>query len=84
MFRTLRPHKSHDMKRNELYSGNSYCTQCGLLSTKEAIERPCRHEATQRIEALELALHRIAGHGNITGDKAREIAAEALGIKKPE
>ena len=30
------------------------------------------------------ALHRIAGHGNITGDKAREIASEALGIKKPE
>ena len=31
-----------------------------------------------RIDVLELALHRIAGHGNITGAKAREIADEAL------
>ena len=45
---------------------------------------PIQHEAADRIVALELALHRIAGHGNITGDKAREIASEALGIKKPE
>ena len=37
-----------------------------------------------RAEQLGLALHRIAGHGNITSDKAREIAAEALGIRKPE
>lgn len=36
------------------------------------------------IERLELALYRIVGHGNITGDKARTIAAEALGIQKPE
>lgn len=36
------------------------------------------------VDRLELALHRIVGHGNITGDKARTIAAEALGIKKPE
>lgn len=45
---------------------------------------PIQHEAAARIDRLELALHRISGHGNITGDKAREIAAEALGIKKPE
>ena len=37
-------------------------------------------QAADRIDALELALYRIAGHGNITGDKAREIACEALGI----
>ncbi len=40
-------------------------------------------DAAELILKLELALHRIAGHGNITGDKAREIAAEALGITKP-
>lgn len=36
------------------------------------------------IDRLELALHLIAGHGNITADRARTIAAEALGIQKPE
>lgn len=41
-------------------------------------------EASEYVNKLELALHRIAGHGNITGDKAREIATEALGIQKPE
>lgn len=45
---------------------------------------PIQHEAAAWIDRLELALHRIAGHGNITGDKARTIAAEALGVKKPE
>ena len=37
-------------------------------------------KAHDRIIKLELALHQIAGHGNITGDRAREIASEALGI----
>lgn len=35
-------------------------------------------EAADRIDRLEIAMHRIAGHGNITAEKAREIAAEAL------
>ena len=35
-------------------------------------------QAIDRIEILEIALHRIAGHADITGEKAREIAAEAL------
>lgn len=33
----------------------------------------------KRISKLELALHQIAGHGNITGERARAIASEALG-----
>lgn len=32
----------------------------------------------KHIERLELALHRIAGHGNITGQQARAIAADAV------
>lgn len=40
--------------------------------------------AMHRFDRMELALYRIAGHGNITGEKAREIAAEALGIAKPD
>lgn len=32
----------------------------------------------KRIDRLEVALHRIAGHANITAKKAREIAAEAV------
>lgn len=40
---------------------------------------PIQHEAADRIDELELALHRIAGHGNITGAKAREIAHDAIG-----
>ena len=39
-------------------------------------------DARLHIINLELALYRIAGNGNITGDKAREIACEALGIAK--
>ncbi len=39
--------------------------------------------AAQMIDDLSLALHQIAGHGNITGDRAREIAAAALGETKP-
>lgn len=35
----------------------------------------------RRIDRLEIALHRIAGHGNVAADKAREIAAEALSEK---
>lgn len=35
-------------------------------------------DARVRVDRLEIALHRIAGHGNITGEKAREIAADAL------
>lgn len=31
-----------------------------------------------RLDTMELALHQIAGHGNITGDRARQIAIEAL------
>lgn len=42
----------------------------------------CCREAIARIDALELALHRIVGHGNISVEKAKEVAAEALGIKK--
>lgn len=34
-----------------------------------------------RLDAMELALHQIAGNGNITGRRAREIASDALGIK---
>lgn len=42
-----------------------------------------RHHTTpcpmRRIDQLEIALHRIVGHGNITVEKAKQIAAEALG-----
>lgn len=38
-------------------------------------------EAADRIDRLELALHRIAGHANITGEKARAVAEEALSRK---
>ena len=38
--------------------------------------RACARE--KRIEKLEIALHQIAGHGNITGERARKIAKEAL------
>lgn len=48
------------------------------------VEATAEWRAMQRIDRLELALHQIVGHGNITGDRARDIAAEALGIKKPE
>lgn len=41
-------------------------------------------DLAERVERYELALHGIAGHGNITGEKAREIASKALGIQKPE
>jgi hypothetical protein len=34
------------------------------------------------VDRLELALHAISGHGNITGESARAIAAEALGEPK--
>ena len=44
---------------------------------------PIQHEAAAYIEALELALHQILGHGNITGQRARKIAAEALGVPVP-
>ena len=40
--------------------------------------------AVNSVSRYELALYRIAGHGNITGEKARKIASEALSIKKPE
>ncbi len=85
MFRTLRPHKSHDMKQNELYAGNSYCTQCGLLSTKEAIERICRHEATKRIEDLDGLVRAAVAELNIIRqiahsdpDRAKMLAENAI------
>lgn len=37
--------------------------------------------AADEILRFELALHQIAGHGNITGERARKIANEALGEK---
>jgi hypothetical protein len=39
--------------------------------------------AGSRTTRYELALHRIAGHSNITGDKARAVAAAALGEQSP-
>jgi hypothetical protein len=45
-----------------------------MISVADAV-RVGRH-----VDVLELALHRIAGHGNITGAKAREIAVEVLGL----
>lgn len=38
--------------------------------------------AADRIVELELALHAIVGHGNITVERAKAIAAEALGKRK--
>ena len=35
-------------------------------------------EAANHLKRLELALLQISGHGNITGERAREIATEAL------
>lgn len=40
-------------------------------------------ETAAHVIKIELALHQIAGHGNITGERARQIASEALGIKVP-
>ena len=40
-------------------------------------------EAADRIDKLEIALHRIVGHGNITVDQAKEIAAEAVHETQP-
>lgn len=40
-------------------------------------------EILNRTDAWELALYRILGHSNITGERARDIAAEALGKEKP-
>lgn len=39
-------------------------------------------EAAKRIDTLTIALHRIAGHGNITAKKARSIADEAVTNKR--
>jgi len=53
--------------------GSDYCSTC-----REAIE----HESIEeRLDRLEIALHRIVGHGNITIEKAKAIAAEALANK---
>lgn len=41
-------------------------------------------EASAYVNRLELALHQIAGHGNIAGDRARQIACDALGIPKSD
>ena len=35
-------------------------------------------QAADVIDRFELALHRIVGHGNITVEKAKAVAAEAL------
>jgi hypothetical protein len=40
-------------------------------------------EAAKRLDRMDIALHRIAGHGNITGERARQIAADALDVEKP-
>lgn len=61
------------------------CTQydsAGRIIEFDGTPTDREREAADYIEQLELALHRIAGHSNITGDKARAIAAEALGIDK--
>jgi hypothetical protein len=39
-------------------------------------------ELGEYIDRLELGLHQIAGHGNITGDRARQVACETLGLRK--
>lgn len=50
--------------------GSDYCSRC-----RDAIDGA---SLEARLDRYELALHRIAGHVNIAGEKAREIAAEAL------
>lgn len=35
----------------------------------------------QRVDALEIALHTIVGHGNITVERAKRVANEALNAK---
>lgn len=64
-------------KPDEIWAGTDFMRKIG--------ERPrtkLETEAAVRLDTLEMALHRIAGHGNITGERAREIASEALGIAK--
>lgn len=46
---------------------------------------PIQHEAAARIEALEaridrleIALHTIVGHGNITVERAKDVARQAI------
>lgn len=48
---------------------------------KRQFQAAARRE--ERINALEIALNRIVGHANITVDKAKKIAAEALGEPTP-
>lgn len=36
------------------------------------------NEAADRIDKLEIALHTIVGHGNITVERAKQVAREAL------
>lgn len=64
------------------------CPNCDVPLWR-VTERQAGNQMVDRCEAavlrsrdLELALHQIAGHGNITGDRARTIACEALGIDK--
>mgnify|MGYP000877845387 CR=1 FL=1 len=42
------------------------------------VETTPEWRAMQRIDRLEIALHTIVGHGNITVERAKQVAAEAL------
>lgn len=47
-----------------------------------AVETTPEWRAMEHIDRLEIALHTILGHGNITVDRAKKLAAEALGLMK--
>ena len=45
---------------------------------RETVSQAARH-----IERLELALHQIVGHGNITVERAKQVARQALEQQDP-
>lgn len=50
-----------------------------LVSEFAAVNVRLQHSEKQ-VDRLELALHRIVGHGNITVEKAKVVAAAALKV----
>lgn len=53
----------------------------GYLALEMSDDAALMQKAAARVDALELALQTIVGHGNITVERAKQVAAEALATK---
>lgn len=54
------------------------CNQEPFTASHARCQCRTANAAADRIERLELAMHQISGHGNITVARAKQIANEAL------